>query len=170
MPAGTAIPARTASDTLAPLIMSRALPQRCAPRTLQGFSTLKDINQYHYDRDDQENVYESSHRVRGDQTKKPEDNQDDRYGPEHFSSPPAVIQRQAFAKNWFLRNYPAAQSMVRSGRIASRACLTSISHRCLLFFSSFNRQADAFSDYLHGTPARQPSESASVRNAGRRLS
>jgi hypothetical protein len=59
---------------------------------------LNDIDQYHHDRDDQENVNESSHRVRGDQTYRPEDKQNDGNGPEHFSSPPAVIQRQAFAK------------------------------------------------------------------------
>jgi hypothetical protein len=111
-------------------------------KELQGFSTLKDINQYHHDRDDQENVYESSHRIRGDQTKKPEDNQNDRYGPEHFSSPPAVIH---------------AIDRYRP-------------HRCLLFSSSFNPQADAFSDTSQDNPARQPSVSASVRNASRRLS
>ena len=44
------------------------------------------------------------------------------------------------------------------------------SHRFLLFPSSFNRQAHASSDYSYGNPARQPSESASVRNASRCLS
>jgi len=57
---------------------------------------LKDINQYHHDREAQENVNESAQRIRGDQTNKPEENQYDRNGPERFSSPPTVIQRQAF--------------------------------------------------------------------------
>jgi hypothetical protein len=56
------------------------------------------IHQYRHDRDDQENVNESSHRVRGDQAWRPEDNQNNGYGPEPFSSPPVVIQRQAFTK------------------------------------------------------------------------
>src|SRR5660398_148655 len=74
--------------------------QRSTPWSLHGPSTLKDIDQHHHDRDDQENVNESAHRVRGDQTQRPEDKQNDRYGPEHFSSPPSVVQRQAFAKKW----------------------------------------------------------------------
>jgi hypothetical protein len=31
-----------------------------------------------------------------------------------------VIQRQTFAKKRYLRSYPAAQSLVRSGRYAGR--------------------------------------------------
>src|SRR5450759_1603658 len=69
----------------------KSFPQRCTPWSLHGSSTLKDIDQYHHDRDNQENVNESSHRERSDQTQRPEDKQNYRYGPEHFSSPPAVI-------------------------------------------------------------------------------
>src|SRR5659263_397363 len=96
---------------------SPSFPQRCTPWSLHGLSTLKDINQYHHDRDAQENVKESSHRVRGDQTNKPEENQYDRNGPEHFPPPPSVVQRQAFTKKWYLRNYPAEQSLVSPGGI-----------------------------------------------------
>src|SRR5659263_129567 len=104
----------------------KSFPRRCTPWSLHSPSTLNDIDQHHHDRDDQENVNEPAHRVRGDQTYRPEDKQNNGYGPEHFSSPPAVIQEQASTKVRHLRNYPAAQSRVRSGRIASRACLTSM--------------------------------------------
>src|SRR3990172_8034189 len=72
--------------------LPRTLPQRSIPRALQGLSSLNEINQYHHDRDDEEDVNESSHCVRADQTKEPEDKQNDRYSPEHFSSPPPVNQ------------------------------------------------------------------------------
>src|SRR5659263_266860 len=58
--------------------------QRSTPSSLHDLSTLKDIDQHHHDRDDQENVNESSHRERGDQPNKPEEDQYDRNGPEHF--------------------------------------------------------------------------------------
>jgi len=61
------------------------------PWSLQGLPALNDIDQDHHDRDDQENVNESAHRVRRDQSKKPEDKQNDCYGPEHFSSPPSLV-------------------------------------------------------------------------------
>jgi hypothetical protein len=44
------------------------------------------------------------------------------------------------------------------------------SHRVLLLPSSFNRLVNAFSCYSQANPARQLTESASVRNASRRLS
>jgi len=36
------------------------------PGPLQGSGTLNEINHYHHDRDDQENVNDSAHGVRGD--------------------------------------------------------------------------------------------------------
>jgi hypothetical protein len=56
---------------------------RKIPRSLRS-STLNDSDQYHHDRDDQENVNESAHGVRGDQAKQPEDNQDNRNSFKHF--------------------------------------------------------------------------------------
>jgi hypothetical protein len=56
---------------------------RKIPGSLQA-STLNDTYQYHYDRDDQENVNESADGVRGDQAKHPEDKQDNRNSFEHF--------------------------------------------------------------------------------------
>src|SRR5450759_5602263 len=44
--------------------MGTSFSQRCAPWPLHDLSTLNDINQHHHDCDDQENVNESSHRVR----------------------------------------------------------------------------------------------------------
>src|SRR3990172_2580651 len=72
------------------------LPQRSIPMPLQGLSSLNDIDQYHHDRDDQENMNESSHCVRADQAKEPEDKQNDCYRPEHISSPPPVNQGRSF--------------------------------------------------------------------------
>src|SRR5659263_552033 len=119
----------------------KSFPQRCTPWSLHGPSTLNDIDQYHHDRDDQENVNESTHRVRGDQTYCPEDKQNDGDGPEHFSSPPAVIQRQAFTKKWYLRNYPAEQSLVSPGGIPAgldprrSGCGRRPPYPCLLYTS-----------------------------------
>ena len=59
-------------------------PAKCPPWSLHGLSSLNDVNQYHHDRDDQENVKESSHRVRGDQTQSPEEKQNNGEGLEHF--------------------------------------------------------------------------------------
>jgi hypothetical protein len=56
---------------------------RKIPRLLQA-STLNETNHYHHNRNDQENVNESAHGVRGDQAKHPEDNQDNRNSFEHF--------------------------------------------------------------------------------------
>jgi hypothetical protein len=109
------IPNNQFAITIAPSWFTAFL-RRITPWSLQDLSTLKEINHYHHDRDDQENVNEPAHRVRGDQTQRPEDDQNDGYGPEHFSSPPAVIQRQAFVKKWHLCRYPAEHSLVRSGR------------------------------------------------------
>jgi hypothetical protein len=53
------------------------------PEALQA-STLNDAEQYHHDRDDQENVNESAHGVRRNQAQQPEDNQDNRNSFEHF--------------------------------------------------------------------------------------
>lgn len=53
-------------------------------------STLNDTNQNDYDRNDQENMNESPHGVRGNKTEKPEDNQDDGNGLEHAASPFAI--------------------------------------------------------------------------------
>jgi hypothetical protein len=53
-------------------------------------STLNDTNQNYHDRDDQENMNETAHGIRGDKTEKPEDNQDDRNGLEHVASPFAI--------------------------------------------------------------------------------
>ena len=50
-------------------------------------STLNDTNQNDHNRDDQENMNESTHGVRGHKTEKPEDNQDDGNGLEHVDSP-----------------------------------------------------------------------------------
>ena len=36
-------------------------------------AALNDLNQNHYHRDDQEDVNDSAHRIRGDETQKPED-------------------------------------------------------------------------------------------------
>jgi len=44
------------------------------------------------------------------------------------------------------------------------------SHRCFLSFRPSIGRRPHSSDYLHGNPARQPSVSASIRNASRRLS
>ena len=48
-------------------IVETSFPQRYAPSSLQDLSTLNDTNQYHHNRDDQENVKETAQRVRGDQ-------------------------------------------------------------------------------------------------------
>jgi hypothetical protein len=53
-------------------------------------STLNDTNQNDHNRDDQENMNESAHGVRGDKTEKPQDNQDDGNGLEHVASPFAI--------------------------------------------------------------------------------
>jgi len=53
------------------------------PGSLQA-PALNDSYQYHHDRDDQENVNESAHGVRGNQAKQPEDDQDNRNSSEHF--------------------------------------------------------------------------------------
>jgi hypothetical protein len=46
-------------------------------------ATLNDANEHHHYRQHQQNVNESAHGVRRNQTKDPEDNQDERNGPEH---------------------------------------------------------------------------------------
>jgi len=43
-----------------------AVLHRTIPRPLQGPAALKEINHYHHNRDDQENVKDSAHGVRGD--------------------------------------------------------------------------------------------------------
>src|SRR4029077_9363120 len=57
------------------------------PRSLQNLSTLNHPDEDHDDRDDEENVDESAHGVRGDQAQYPENEQDERYSPEHVVSP-----------------------------------------------------------------------------------
>jgi hypothetical protein len=59
-------------------------------RSSQRLATLENANQYHYDRDDQEDVNKSAHGVRGNQTKQPQDDQDDSDGFEHLTPPPPV--------------------------------------------------------------------------------
>src|SRR5512140_1736452 len=79
-------------------------------RALEYLSSLNDIDQHHHDRDHEENVDEPSHRVRGDQTHRPEDKQNNGYGPEHFSIPPLVILRRSFTA--------VTQTISRSGRFS----------------------------------------------------
>jgi len=67
---------------------------RSIPRSLQDLSTLKDTNQYHHDRDDQENVNDSAQCVRRNQPKQPENDQYDRYRLEHSFSPSAATRRR----------------------------------------------------------------------------
>jgi len=43
-----------------------ALVHKATPGPLQGPATLNEINHYHHDRDDQENVNDSAQGVRGD--------------------------------------------------------------------------------------------------------
>jgi len=64
-------------------------PQSFAPGALVA-STSNDTNKNHHDCDDQEGMNESSHRVWGDNTQKPEDNHDDCNGLEHAASPFAI--------------------------------------------------------------------------------
>jgi hypothetical protein len=59
-------------------------PAKCPPWSLHGLSSLKDMNQCHHDRDEQENVNESSQCVRGGQTQRPEDKQNNGEGTKHF--------------------------------------------------------------------------------------
>jgi hypothetical protein len=59
---------------------------RITPASLQA-SASNDTNQYHHDRDNQEDMNESAHGVRADKTQQPEDNQDDCNGLKHFASP-----------------------------------------------------------------------------------
>jgi hypothetical protein len=66
--------------------LARLIQYRTIPGSLQA-SALNDTNQNHDNRDDQEDMNESAHGVRTDKTNKPEDNQDDGNGLEHFSSP-----------------------------------------------------------------------------------
>jgi hypothetical protein len=70
-------------------------PQQCPPRDpvheapsapLQA-SALNDPNQNHNDRDDQEDVNEPAHRVRGDKPQKPKYDEDDGDGLEHGVGP-----------------------------------------------------------------------------------
>lgn len=42
------------------------MPHQAIPGPLQDPATLNEINHYHHDRDDQENVKDSAHGVRGD--------------------------------------------------------------------------------------------------------
>jgi hypothetical protein len=48
---------------------------------------LNEANQNHYDRDDQEDMNESAHGVRRDQTQNPEDKQNDGDNLKHFAAP-----------------------------------------------------------------------------------
>jgi len=43
-----------------------ALLHGSIPASLEGPATLNEINHYHHDRDDQQNVNDSAHGVRGD--------------------------------------------------------------------------------------------------------
>jgi hypothetical protein len=76
-----------------------------SPWPLHGLPTLDDIHHYHHDRDDKENVNESSQCEPGDQTDEPGENQNDRNGPEHLSAPPPVVRRQAIGKKLDLKCY-----------------------------------------------------------------
>jgi hypothetical protein len=57
-------PGKTETVNLRIALSDHLAAWKC-PGTLQT-PTLKDTYQYHYDRDDQENVNESAHGVRGD--------------------------------------------------------------------------------------------------------
>jgi len=52
---------------------------------------LNDTNDDHHNREDQEEMNESTHGGRGDKTQKPEDNQYDYNRLEHFSSPSELV-------------------------------------------------------------------------------
>lgn len=52
-----------------------------APLSLECPSSLNHVNKHHNNGEDQENVNESSQRVRTDQAQQPENDQYDRYGP-----------------------------------------------------------------------------------------
>jgi len=198
----------------------KSFPQRCAPWSLHGSSTLKDIDQYHHDRDDQENVNESSHRERGDQPNKPEEDQYDRNGPKHFhplltgfsakpskrsglfetSSPiregcsPGLTRIDANVEG--VRRIPREESPCQPQQVVVVVRPFCCSHlqdsanwifglpaiilaidrdrshvsSCFPRSSPNRRKPSRITDYMQYNPALQSSESASVRNASRRLS
>src|SRR5437764_14254068 len=52
---------------------------------LQSPPAADEVDDQNHDRDYEQNVNESAHRVRTDQTKQPEDQQNDKYSPAHNS-------------------------------------------------------------------------------------
>ena len=68
------------------LNVTKARRRQC---TLQA-PALNDTYQNHNDRNDQQAVYQPAHRVRGDQTEQPQNNQNDRNAFKHFAAPCAV--------------------------------------------------------------------------------
>ncbi len=69
---------------------------------------LDHTKQNHYDRNDQENMDESADRVRGNDSEKPKNNQDDGDGVEHLFSP------------FFARHLAAERAILNSLQISLR--------------------------------------------------
>src|SRR4029077_4457014 len=86
--------------------------------SLQYFSTLNDTNQDHHDRNDQEQVNESPQRVRGNHAKHPENDQDERYSPDHslsfrrHAAPELRRREEARRRRWRSRR-PKPESRAR---------------------------------------------------------